>query len=77
MNGWHPTPALARALVTGAIGVGLAVLFGEPVLVVLVAPLLLVAALGLLHRPCVEAAAAHPARPRHPAPRARAPARGW
>ena len=36
---------------TGAVGVGLAVLFGEPVLVVLVAPLLLVAALGLLHRP--------------------------
>ena len=51
MNGWHPTPALGRALVTAAIGVGLAVLFGEPVLVVLVAPLLVVAALGLLHRP--------------------------
>jgi len=51
MNTWQPTASLGRALLVGAIGVGLAVLFGDPVLVVLVAPMLLLAALGLMNRP--------------------------
>ncbi len=51
MNTWRPTASLGRSLLVGAIGVGLAVLFGDPVLVVLVAPMLLLAALGLLNRP--------------------------
>ena len=51
MTGWRPTAALARAVVVGTAGIALAVLFGDPVLVVLVAPLLLLAALGFLHRP--------------------------
>jgi uncharacterized protein (DUF58 family) len=51
MTGWSPTVALSRALLVGAVGIGLAVLIGEPEQVVLVAPLLLLAALGLLHRP--------------------------
>jgi hypothetical protein len=51
MTDWRPTASLGRALVTGAVGIGLAVVFGEPVLVVLVAPMVVVAALGLLHRP--------------------------
>jgi uncharacterized protein (DUF58 family) len=48
---WRPTAALTRALLVGSTGAGFAVLFGDPVLVVLVAPLLLLAGLGLLHRP--------------------------
>ena len=51
MNTWQPTASLGRSLLVGAIGVGLAVLFGDPVLVVLVAPMLLLAALGLMNRP--------------------------
>jgi uncharacterized protein (DUF58 family) len=51
MTGWQPTAALSRSMLVGAIGVALAVLFGDPVLVVLVAPLLPLAALGLLNRP--------------------------
>ncbi len=51
MNGWRPTASLGRSVLVGAVGVGLAVLFGDPVLVALVAPLLVLAALGLLHRP--------------------------
>ena len=46
-----------RSVLVGAVGVGLAVLFGDPVLVVLVAPMLVLAALGLLHRPSVRTAA--------------------
>ena len=51
MNQWRPTAALSRALVVAAFGVGAAVLFGEPVLMVLSAPFLLLGALGLVHRP--------------------------
>lgn len=48
---WRPTTSLGRALVVGALGVALAVVSGEPALVVLVAPFVTLAALGLVHRP--------------------------
>ena len=51
MTGWRPTPAVGRALLVATVGIVSAVLLGDPVLVVLVAPLALLAALGLLHRP--------------------------
>jgi len=51
---WRTTAALGRALLVAASGLTLAVLFGDPVLVVLSAPLGLCAALGLLHRPRTE-----------------------
>ena len=51
MRAWEGTPALSRALLVGALLVGGALLFGEPVLVVLAGPLVVVAAFGLLHRP--------------------------
>ena len=48
---WRPTPALARALIVGGVGCRLAAAVGRAVLVVvLVAPLLVAAAFGLLHR---------------------------
>lgn len=51
LTGWRPTAALHRALAVSGCGLVLALLFGEPVLVVLVAPLLVHAALALRHRP--------------------------
>jgi uncharacterized protein (DUF58 family) len=51
MSAWEGTPALSRALLVGALLVGGALLFGEPVLVVLAGPLVVVAAFGLVHRP--------------------------
>ena len=51
MTGWRPTTALTRALVVAALGLGVAVVLGSPVLVVLTVPFLLVGALALLHRP--------------------------
>src|SRR4051812_34544489 len=51
MNRWEGTPALSRALLVGGLLIGGAVLLGEPVLVVLAGPLVLVAAIGLVHRP--------------------------
>lgn len=51
MTEWRPTAALSRALTVAALGVGGAVLLGEPVGLVLVAPLALCAALGLAARP--------------------------
>ena len=51
MRSWTVTPALSRALLVGVVLVGAAVLLGEPVLVVLAAPLVVLAALGLVHRP--------------------------
>lgn len=51
MRRWLVTGSLSRATGTAALGLGLAVVFGDPVVVVLVAPFLLLAALGLLHRP--------------------------
>ena len=48
---WRPTGALTRCLVVGALGLALAVGFGDAVLVVLTAPFLLLGALGLVNRP--------------------------
>lgn len=53
MNKWHATAALSRSLVVGAVGVVFSVLAGEPVLIVLTAPFVLLAAFGLVHRPTV------------------------
>jgi len=51
MTRWRPTGALSRCLAVGVLGLGLAVGFGDAVLVVLTAPFLLLAALGIVHRP--------------------------
>jgi uncharacterized protein (DUF58 family) len=51
---WRPTSALARSLTAGGVGVALALTVGRPSVVVLVAPLLVAAALGLLHKPTRE-----------------------
>ena len=51
MSTWHTTAALSRTAALGALGVATAVLFGEPAVMVLTAPFLLMGALGLLHRP--------------------------
>jgi uncharacterized protein (DUF58 family) len=51
VTGWRPTGALSRSLAVGVLGLALAVGFGDAVLVVLVAPFLLLGALGLLNRP--------------------------
>ncbi len=48
---WRPTGALARSVVVGGAGVGGAILLGEPGVAVLVAPLLVIATMGLLGRP--------------------------
>ena len=54
---WRPTPALGRALVVGRRGGGRAPsLVGEPALMVLAAPFVVLATLGLLHRPDPRAA---------------------
>lgn len=45
------TAATARALTLGVVGLALAVLLGEPVVLVLTSPLLLLGALALVHRP--------------------------
>lgn len=51
MTGWRPTAALGRALVLGAVGLALALAAGEPALVVLVAPFVVLSAVALVHRP--------------------------
>jgi uncharacterized protein (DUF58 family) len=51
MTHWWPTAALSRALTVAGLGVGGAVLLGEPVGLVLVAPLIVCAAMGLAARP--------------------------
>ena len=51
MNGWRTTGALSRAAALAGLGLGLAVVFGDPVLVVLTAPFLPLVAMALLHRP--------------------------
>ena len=51
MTGWRPTAALGRALVLGAVGLALALVAGDPVLVVLAAPFVVLGALALAHRP--------------------------
>ena len=51
MRGWVLTPALSRSLVVGALLLGAAVVLGQPVLVVLAAPMAVLAAVGLVLRP--------------------------
>jgi uncharacterized protein (DUF58 family) len=51
MPRWAVTPALSRALLLGGLLVGAAVLLGEPVLIVIAAPIVVLGALGLVHRP--------------------------
>ena len=51
MNHWEITPALSRALLVSGLLVGGAVLLGQPVLVVLAAPLMVLSAFALLGRP--------------------------
>ncbi len=54
MNAWKTTPALARSVVLAAVGALSAITLGEPVVVVLVVPFLLMAVMSLLHRPRAE-----------------------
>jgi uncharacterized protein (DUF58 family) len=51
---WHPTTALGRALALGGVGIALALAMGRPAVVVIVAPLVVVGALGVVHRPTHE-----------------------
>ena len=53
-SAWRPTAALRRALVVSAAGVSGGVLLERPAALVLAAPFLLLAVLGLLHRPARE-----------------------
>ena len=48
---WRATAALSRALIIAGLGIGGAVLLGQPVGLVLVAPLVMYAAMGLAARP--------------------------
>jgi uncharacterized protein (DUF58 family) len=48
---WRPTPALARAVVVAAVAVVAAVVGAAPAVMVIGAPFVLLAGLGLLHRP--------------------------
>lgn len=54
MTAWHATAALARALVLGAVGLALAVVAGDPALVVLAAPFVVLGAVALAHRPATR-----------------------
>ncbi|WP_395693921.1 DUF58 domain-containing protein [Nocardioides sp.] len=51
MTAWAPTAALGRALVLGGVGLVLGLVAGDPVLVVLAAPFVVLAAVTLAHRP--------------------------
>jgi uncharacterized protein (DUF58 family) len=51
MKGWLPTTALIRAVCLAALGLGMAVVLGDPTTLVLAAPFPLLAALALLRRP--------------------------
>jgi uncharacterized protein (DUF58 family) len=53
---WRPTGSLGRGVTVGGIGVAIALTTGRPALVVLVAPILLISALGMLLRPRHEPA---------------------
>ena len=53
-SGWRPTAALRRALVVSVSGVTAGVVLERPSALVLSAPFLVLAALGLLHRPARE-----------------------
>jgi uncharacterized protein (DUF58 family) len=59
MTRWRPTGGMSRCLAVGALGLALAVAFGDAVLVVLAAPFLLLGALGLVHRPASSPAVDH------------------
>jgi uncharacterized protein (DUF58 family) len=48
---WRPTAALGRAVFTAATAVAGALLIGDPALLVLAVPFVVLATLGLLHRP--------------------------
>lgn len=54
MTQWRTTAALRRALSLTGFGLAYAVVLQAPVVVVLVSPFLVLAALGLLHRPASE-----------------------
>lgn len=51
MSPWRTTASLGRAALFAAVGLAFAVLFGDPVMMVISAPVALCAALGLWHRP--------------------------
>ncbi len=51
---WNATGSLGRALTVGGVGVALALAVGRPALVVLVAPLLVAGAFGVVYRPTRE-----------------------
>ncbi|MBA3780421.1 MAG: DUF58 domain-containing protein [Nocardioides sp.] len=59
MTAWQATPALARAVVLAAVGVLGAVTLGEPVVIVLVSPFLVVTLMSVLHRPRAAARVDH------------------
>ena len=50
-TGWRPTGSLGRSLTVGGLGVALALAVGRPALVVLVAPLVVTGAIGLVRKP--------------------------
>lgn len=54
MTGWQATPALSRATLVAAAGLIGAVLAGSPVLVIMAAPFLVPALLGLVGRPSAQ-----------------------
>ncbi|GAA2125371.1 DUF58 domain-containing protein [Nocardioides bigeumensis] len=54
MTSWQATPALGRAVIVAAAALALAVVFGDPVLVVLGAPFAISAAIGLCLLPRTE-----------------------
>jgi len=51
MTEWRASGALARALLVSGVGLALALVLGRPVAVVLVAPLVVMGAAGLLNKP--------------------------
>ena len=51
---WNTTGSLGRALTVGGVGVALSLAMGRPAVVVLVAPLLVAGAMGVVHRPTRE-----------------------
>ena len=51
MTSWEPTAALRRATAVTAAALGLALVIGQPVMVVLVVPLLLCSVLGVVNKP--------------------------
>jgi uncharacterized protein (DUF58 family) len=54
MTRWRATASLARALTVGGLGIGIALVLGRPAVVVLVAPIVVVGAAGILGKPRTE-----------------------